>query len=47
MLTSAEKTPGIDEDRRIRLAEANSDRFMMLFVLLDYILYCRLLVDAL
>ena len=32
MLTSAEKTPGIDEDRRIKVAEANSDRFMMLFV---------------
>jgi len=37
MLTSTEKTPGIDEDRRIKVAEANSDRFMMLFVLFDYI----------
>ena len=38
MLTSAEKTPGIDEDRRIKVAEAKIDRFIMLFGLLDYIL---------
>jgi len=39
MLTSAEKTPGIDEDRRTKVAEANIDRFIiMLFVLIDYIL---------
>ena len=37
ILTSAEKTPGID-DRRIKVAEAKIDRFIMLFVLLDYIL---------
>jgi len=29
MLTSAEKTPGIDEDRRIKVAEVNSDIFMI------------------
>ena len=38
MLTSAEKTLGIDEDRRIKVAEAKNDRFIMLFVLFDYIL---------
>jgi len=32
MLTSAEKTPGIDEDIRIKVAEAKSDRFMIIFV---------------
>ena len=29
MLTSAEKTPGIDEDRRMRVAETKIDRFIM------------------
>jgi len=37
MLTSAEKTPGIDEDRRMRVAEAKIDRFIMLLVLFYYI----------
>jgi len=33
MLTSAEKTPGIDEDSRTKVAEAKIDRFMIIFVL--------------